>query len=123
MIITFFDKRGMVYNHVVPHGQTVNAQYYIGVLKKLIRPHIQRKRPEYTNGRWKLHQDNARPHVAHVVTEFLLDRQVQVIPHPPLQPGFGSVRLLLVSYGQKADKRTKIPDTRGRCNCCTGGPK
>ena len=86
MIITFFNKEGMVYNHVVPNKQTVNAQYYVDVLRKLIRPHIQRKRPQYTKGRWKLHRDNARPHTAKVVTEFLEERKIEIVPHPPYSP-------------------------------------
>ena len=104
MIITFFDKKGMVYNHVVPRGQTVNAEYYVGVLQKLIRPHIQKKRPEYTSGRWKLHQDNARPHVAHLVMEFLSHRHVQVIPHPPYSPDLAPCDFYLYPTAKKQVK-------------------
>lgn len=86
MIITFFDQYGMVYTHVVPNKQTVNAEYYISVLKQVIRPNIQRKRPTFTKGRWKLHHDNARPHVARLVMDFLAKQKIEVIPHPPYSP-------------------------------------
>lgn len=48
VIITSFDKEGMIYNLVVLNGETVNAEYYLSVLHQLIQPHIQRKLPHYT---------------------------------------------------------------------------
>ncbi len=83
MIITFIDKYGMLYTHAVPNKQMVNAECYISVLKQVICPHIQRKKPTFTNGLWKLRHDNARPHVAWLVTDFLAKRIIEVIPHPP----------------------------------------
>lgn len=85
MVITFFDYRGMVYTHTVPQGQMVNANYYIAVLKQLIKDHIPKKRPDLVK-RWKLHEDNARPHVAHAVQDFLALKNIQTVPHPPYSP-------------------------------------
>lgn len=85
MVITFFDYRGMVYTHTVPQGQTINGEYYILVLKQLIKDHIPKKRPDLV-GHWKLHQDNARPHVAKTVVEFLARKGVKTVPHPPYSP-------------------------------------
>ncbi len=82
MVITFFDYKGMVYTHSVPRGQTVNGDYYKQVLTTLMNDHISRKRPEL-RGNWKLHHDNARPHIAHVVTEYLAKQNIKVVPHPP----------------------------------------
>ncbi len=46
---------GPVYTHTVPNGQTVNASWYIKVLKRLITVHH--------NDQKKLHLDNAYPYV------------------------------------------------------------
>ena len=60
------DYRGLVYTHTVPQGQTINGEYYILVLEKLIKDDIPKKRPDLVR-RWKLHHDNVRPHVANTV--------------------------------------------------------
>ena len=60
MVITFFYYKDMVYTYMVPHGTTVNANDYKGVLHQLTKDHIPRKRPEI-KGKWKLHHDNSRP--------------------------------------------------------------
>ncbi len=72
MLISFFDHKGMIYQHFVPHTTlrtTINKEYYIKVLKKL-REHIQRKRPEIAKN-FILHQDNALPHTAGLTRTFL----------------------------------------------------
>jgi len=56
MVIAFFDYRGMVYTNTILQGQTVNAAYYIPILKQLIKDHIPKKRPDLVK-RWKFHQD------------------------------------------------------------------
>ncbi len=40
MVITFWDRRGMIYTHYCPAGQTVNTAYYKKVITKLIRAHV-----------------------------------------------------------------------------------
>ena len=42
MLICFFDQKGIVHKEFVPPGQTVNAAFYIKVLKHL-RENVQRK--------------------------------------------------------------------------------
>ena len=45
---------------------------------------IRRKRPEFwRSGKWFLLHDNARPHTAIGVVNYLSKKQVTVIPHPP----------------------------------------
>lgn len=57
MLIVFFDISGLVHHEFVPHGTTVNAKFYVKVLKRLKR-RIHRTRPDI-GGDWKLHHDNA----------------------------------------------------------------
>jgi transposase len=33
-----------------------------------------------------LHHDNARPHTAYIVQEFLAKNKMAVVPHPPYSP-------------------------------------
>ncbi|UYV60948.1 hypothetical protein LAZ67_1002906 [Cordylochernes scorpioides] len=54
----------------------------LGILRRL-REAIRKKRPEkWTNGDWILHHDNARPHIAHLVTRFLAKNGTQILPQP-----------------------------------------
>ena len=45
MLICFFDIQGIVHREFVPRGQTVNQEFYLGVLKRL-RDRVRRTRPE-----------------------------------------------------------------------------
>jgi transposase len=45
---------------------------------------VKRKRPElFANNWWILHQDNASAHTALYVREFLANKQITVLEHPP----------------------------------------
>ena len=72
----------MVYQYEVPPHTTVNGEYYKSVLDVLAK-HIQRKRPELHPSGWRLHHDNARPHVCNVVTQHLARRNIECVPYPP----------------------------------------
>jgi hypothetical protein len=45
MMVMFFDKKGLVYTHILPRGITINANYTIIILGKFMK-HIRNKRPE-----------------------------------------------------------------------------
>ncbi len=83
MAITFFDHKGVIFTHWVPQGQEVNKEYMIKVLKRV---YIQNKRPEMMNGRFKVHMDNVRPHVAKIVLEWLHKHGIEVVRHPAYSP-------------------------------------
>jgi len=58
----FYGSKGIVHKEFVPPGQNVNAVFYLGVLKRLVR-RIRRVRPEYReDGSWRLLHDNAPSH-------------------------------------------------------------
>ncbi|CAL1266295.1 unnamed protein product [Larinioides sclopetarius] len=82
LLIVFFDSKGLIHREFVPAATTVNAEYYEGVLKRLLL-RICRIRPQYRNERWNLPHENARPHTAIRVTQFLARHQVTVLDHPP----------------------------------------
>jgi len=45
MLICFFDIQGIAHREFIPRGQTVNQEFYLGVLK-LLRDRVRRTRPE-----------------------------------------------------------------------------
>ena len=85
MMITFSYCNGMIYQHAFPPHTTVTAVYYTSVLTKL-RKHIAKKQPQLHRAGWRLHHDNARPHVANHVMQFLAKFNITSVPHPPYSP-------------------------------------
>lgn len=85
MLIVFFDARGLIYQHWVPRGQTINSSYYVEVIRRFLR-HLGIKRPDYKTCDWFFHQDNARPHVSRETMDFFKKRKVPLLGHPPYSP-------------------------------------
>ena len=86
MLIVFYDQQGIVHYEFVPEGQTVNQHYYIDVLRRL-REDVRRKRPElWATGDWYLLHDNAPPHVAATVQQYIEKTNMNILPHPPYSP-------------------------------------
>ncbi len=108
MVITFFDYRGVVCTHqcqMAPKKGVV-SEYYISVLKQLMKDHIPKKWP-YLVWMWKLHHDNARPHILQRVTKFLAHKQIQVVPHPPYSPDLAPNDFYLYPAAKK-DPKEKV---------------
>jgi len=86
MLICFFDQKGIVHKEFVPPDQTVNAAFYVEVLKHL-RENVRRKRlDQWRNNTWLLHHGKAPAHAALLTRRFLTDNNMTVVPHPPLSP-------------------------------------
>lgn len=86
MLICFYDSKGIVLKEFVPVGQTVNAVFYVGVLKRLVS-RIRRVRPEYREeGSWRLLHDNAPSHRSTLTTDFLTKNRILTINHSPYSP-------------------------------------
>ncbi|UYV69549.1 CLCN3 [Cordylochernes scorpioides] len=84
LLVTFFDINGLVHHEFIPFGRTINQEVYLGIMRRL-REAVRLKRPErWQNNDWILHVDNARPHTAHVVLQFLSKNSTIQIPliHP-----------------------------------------
>jgi len=61
ILICFFDQKGIIHKEFVPPSQTVNAAFYVEILKRL-RENVRWKRPDqWRNNTWLLHHDNAKP--------------------------------------------------------------
>jgi len=82
-LICFFDQKGIVHKEFVPPGQTVNAAFYVEVLRRL-RENVRRKRSDqWQNNTWLLHHDNVPAHAALLTRGFLTEDNMTVGPHPP----------------------------------------
>jgi hypothetical protein len=70
MLITFFDKQGLIYKEFVPEGLTVNSAFYVEdsgrLLKRISRVRLQLPAEDS----WFLLHDNAPSHSALVVRYF-----------------------------------------------------
>jgi len=86
MLVIFFDWQGIIHKEFVPEGETINAVYYIGVMERLLN-RIQRVRLGMCeSGDWFLLHDNALSHNMTFVKQFLAQRKVTVLNHPPYSP-------------------------------------
>jgi hypothetical protein len=83
LLLTFFYIRGIIH---VPTGQSTKCTMYLEALERL-REKVRWKRPELVaNNSWILHHDNAPPHTAPFVREFLATKQITVLEHPACSP-------------------------------------
>jgi len=110
MLICFFDVRGIVHKEFVPPGQTVNQEFYLGVLRRL-RENVRRKRPDlWRSGDWFLHHDNAPAHTALSVRQFLTSQGMTLIPHPPYSPDLAPCDFFLFPRMKRAMKGKRFAD-------------
>ncbi len=84
----FFQLEEPHYQHQVPSKGKVNAEHYRDVLKTL-QCYVNQRRPQLKN-QYHLHHDNARPHTARIITEYLEANSICVIPYPPYLPDLAS---------------------------------
>ncbi|UYV80921.1 SETMAR [Cordylochernes scorpioides] len=109
LLFTFFYINGLVHHEFIPFERTINQEVYLGIMRRL-REAVSLKRPErWQNNDWILHVDNARPHTAHVVLQFLAKHSTIQIPHPPYSPDLATndfflyLKLKMKLKGRKFD--------------------
>lgn len=87
MVCVWWDQTGIVYYELLKPGETINGERYRLQLMRLSRA-LREKRPETIERHDKviLLHDNARPHVAIVVKNYLETLKWEVLPHPPYSP-------------------------------------
>ena len=111
MITVYFKSTGMVYVDVMEKNKAIYNQYYI---KKSLTPAFKElTRQRSTSGlkNVKLLHDNARPHVHKNVKNFLKNRGITLIQHPPYSPDlapcdFWLFNKLKTSLGSFSDARS-----------------
>jgi len=85
MLITFFDIKGIVHFEFIPQDQTLNQAYYVEIMKQSHEA-VHRKRPELWPSDWILHHDNAPAHKVFSVEQFLTQKSIIEMKHPPYSP-------------------------------------
>jgi hypothetical protein len=78
MVMPFFDGKGLIYTHIVPKGQPVNANHIVSVFSTFLR-HLRKKRPELSAQQWWFHWDNAPVHMAAIVKNWIADHNIQML--------------------------------------------
>ena len=86
MFCIFFSVDGVITRFVVPKGQTVTADLYTNEILPEVFSNFKEKRGRTTVRDVMLHHDNAAPHKARIVTEYLHNERVELLPHPPYSP-------------------------------------
>jgi histone-lysine N-methyltransferase SETMAR len=84
LIVFFFYSLGIVHKEFVPPGQTVNQAFYQKVLGRL-RQRVMVVHRDIASS-WILHHDNAPSHTSLADREFLAEKQIAFLPHPPYSP-------------------------------------
>ncbi|KAJ4426782.1 hypothetical protein ANN_26581 [Periplaneta americana] len=77
---------GLIHHEFIPEGRTVTKELYVEILRRL-RVAVRRKRPEkWVDNNWFLMHDNAPPHRAIIVKNFLARHNITALDHPPYSP-------------------------------------
>ncbi len=79
-----FDCWRMIYRPVHPPKTQISKEYYKMILEKLL-DHIRQKWLEFLR-QWIHHLDNARPHTAALLQEWLECHNIEVMKYPPYCP-------------------------------------
>lgn len=118
MHIVFFDHLGLLLDHAVPRNTSVTAVYYRDILREKLRPAIRKKRPDLLERGVILLHDNARPHVAGVVSSLLASYGWETLDHPPYSPDLSPCDFFL--FGKlKAKLRGRRFGTEEAINAAT----
>ena len=86
MLTLFWDERGVILEHYMPRGNTVNSATYADLLKNHLRPAIKSKRRGLLCTGVLLQHDNARPHTVRSAVAAIQDLSFERLPHPPYSP-------------------------------------
>jgi hypothetical protein len=109
MLIIFFDSQGVVHKAFVPEGKTVNAEFYKGVMARLLKC-IHRVCPAaFCSRDFFLWHVNAPTHKAANICQFLTQKNVMSLYPPPYSPDLSPPSFPQV---ENEVKRTPL------CGCC-----
>jgi len=70
MLIVFFDAEGIIHREFVPEGQKVNAEFYVGVLDRLLKRIRRVRMAKFQSSEWFLLHDNTPSHNTAIVKKF-----------------------------------------------------
>lgn len=82
----FWDYRGVILQHAVEKGTTINGVYHASLLRDQLHPAIKRERRGRVTAGVILQQDNAPPHTSQVGMAAVAELGYELIPHPAYSP-------------------------------------
>jgi transposase len=86
VLVILYDIMGIIHHKVVPEGQSVTGSFYLSVLEGLWKRIRCVWREYLAPGSSFLLHDNAPVHRTVAVQEFLAQKQVCMLNHPPYSP-------------------------------------
>lgn len=111
MLTVFIDYNGVVHHEFLPEGQTVNKDYYLGVMRRL-REAVRLKRKDlWRSNSWILHHDNAPAHNALVIREFLQKNNTNTIQQASNSPDMAVCDFFLFSRLKKPLRGKRFDST------------
>ncbi|KAJ4444572.1 hypothetical protein ANN_06367 [Periplaneta americana] len=76
----------LIHFDFIPEVRTVSKEAYVAILRGF-RDAVRRRRPNLWQGQnWVLHHNNAPAHRSLLVSEFLAQHKIPVLPQPPYSP-------------------------------------
>ena len=117
MLILFFDAEGLIHREFVPEWQKVNAEFYVGVLDRLLKRIRRVITAKFQSNEWFLLHDNVPSHNAAIV-KFLANRNVAVLHHPPYSPDLAPADYFLLPQVKIFLKRMAFSNS-GRNSVCS----
>jgi histone-lysine N-methyltransferase SETMAR len=109
MATVFWDCEGVILIDVLPRGQTINSDVYVGTLKKM-KKRFRKVHPHKDVTKVPLHHDNARPHTSLHTREAITMLQWTVLPHQPYSPDLAPFGYHLFSPLKYAIRGKKFED-------------
>jgi histone-lysine N-methyltransferase SETMAR len=115
----FWDINGLILEHYMEHGHTVNSERYSALLKDKLKPAIHSKQRGMLSKAVLLHHDNARPYAAAATIETIQKLNFELLPHPPYSPDmarsdyhlFGSLKRDCGDASSEVIKKSNKPCT------------
>ena len=85
-LLIAFDNKCFIHKEFVPACQNINAAFYQAVLNLLLQ-RIRRVRPKlHRSGKWMKLHDNVPAQTAIRVRQFVAQKMVALLDHPPYSP-------------------------------------